>query len=47
MPLRRFSPARPKPPPYGRGILAEWTAWNTVRTIVPIVSAILFTAALI
>lgn len=27
--------------------LHEWTAWNTVRTVAPIVSAILFLAALI
>jgi uncharacterized membrane protein len=26
--------------------LADWTMWNHVRTVVPIVSAILFTAAL-
>jgi uncharacterized membrane protein len=27
--------------------LGEWTMWNTVRTVAPVLSAILFTAALL
>jgi len=27
--------------------LSEWTMWNTVRTVAPVLSAILFTVALL
>ena len=27
--------------------LSEWTLWNTVRTVAPVISAVLFTVALL
>lgn len=50
VPLNNALAAARADTPEGAGLwqryLAEWTSWNHVRTVAPIVSAILFTAAL-
>ena len=45
--LAAVSPGTPEAAALWTRYLSEWTLWNTVRTVVPAVSAILFTAALL
>jgi uncharacterized membrane protein len=45
--LAAVSPGTPEAAALWTRYLGEWTLWNTVRTIVPVLSAILFTMALV
>ncbi|MPZ32541.1 MAG: DUF1772 domain-containing protein [Rhodospirillales bacterium] len=45
--LAVVTPGTPEAAALWTRYLSEWTFWNTVRTVAPIVSAVLFTAALI
>ena len=45
--LAAVTPGTPEAAALWTRYLSEWTFWNTVRTVAPIVSAILFTAALL
>ena len=45
--LAAVTPGTPEAAALWTRYLGEWTFWNTVRTVAPIVSAVLFTAALL
>jgi uncharacterized membrane protein len=45
--LAAVRPGTPEAAALWSRYVAEWTTWNTVRTVAPLASAILFTAALI
>ena len=45
--LAAVQPRTPEATALWSRYLTEWTTWNTVRTVAPLASAILFTAALI
>jgi uncharacterized membrane protein len=45
--LAAVPPGTPEAAALWTRYLSEWTLWNTVRTVAPAVSAILFTAALL
>ena len=45
--LAAVAPGTPEAQALWTRYLSEWTFWNTVRTVAPIVSAVLFTMALL
>ncbi|HEY2613359.1 MAG TPA: anthrone oxygenase family protein, partial [Reyranella sp.] len=45
--LAAVQPGTPEATALWSRYVAEWTTWNTVRTVAPLASAILFTAALV
>lgn len=45
--LAAATPGTPEAAALWTRYLSEWTFWNTVRTVAPVVSAVLFTAALL
>ncbi len=45
--LAAVQPGTPEAAALWTRYLAEWTMWNTVRTVAPVLSAILFTVALL
>jgi uncharacterized membrane protein len=45
--LAAVTPGTPEAAALWTRYLSEWTFWNTVRTVAPIVSAVLFTVALL
>ena len=45
--LAAVTPGTPEAAALWTRYLSEWTLWNTVRTVAPILSAVLFTVALL